>query len=191
MKNLSKAILAVLAAGLFSCGLLTQQAQAVPITGDVNFGGVATFDTTSLATAASVQVWNSSFVISSSGDFGGIAMFTPVAMAATWIFNPSTPTPGLWSVGGFTFDLLSSVVSSQSKFFLNITGFGILSGNGFDPTPGEWSFTSSSANGKSSATFGFQSNTTAAPVPDGGATVLLLGLALAGVEVLRTKLKAV
>ena len=40
------------------------------------------------------------------GDFAGIAPGTQATMAQPWIFNPSRPTPGLWSVGGFAFDLL-------------------------------------------------------------------------------------
>jgi len=110
-------------------------------------------------------------------------------MTAPWIFNPSTATIPLWQVGGFTFDLTSSTIVTQTNFFLNITGVGTLSGAGFDPTPGTWSFTVSNALGKPHATFGFTSDT-ASTVPEGGATAALLGLALGGVEVLRRKFKA-
>jgi hypothetical protein len=61
---------------------------------------------------------------------------------------------------------------SQSATFLNITGFGTASGNGFDPTPGTWSFTSSDSNGQNQTTFGFQAQSTAVPEPS---TVALLG----------------
>ncbi len=44
---------------------------------------------------------------------------------------------------------------------------------GFDPTPGTWSITDTG--GKATVTFG-----SAATVPDGGATALLVGLGLAG-----------
>jgi hypothetical protein len=179
-----------LATGLLSCGLFCQQSQADPIQGNIDFGGVVTYDTMSLATATRVNVWNSSNVSSSSGDF---STFTfngeAVTMGAPWIFNPSTPKLGLWSVGGFTFDLLGSVVVSQSATFLNITGTGIVSGNGFDPTPGDWSVISRNSNGQPKATFGFQTNPTA--VPDGGTTGALLGLAFVGLEGLRRKLRAV
>jgi hypothetical protein len=39
---------------------------AAPITGSIDFGGVVTFDTMSLATATRVNVWNSSFVLQDS-----------------------------------------------------------------------------------------------------------------------------
>src|SRR6266513_6526290 len=101
MKTLSRTILAVLAAGLFTSGLFCQPAQAAPIQGDIDFGGVVTFDTTSLATATRVNVWNSSQVLQRTGDFANptysIDPGDPATMAAPWIFNPSTPTPGLWS----------------------------------------------------------------------------------------------
>lgn len=188
MKNISKTILTVLAVGLLSGGLFCQQAQAAFITGDITFGGVVTYDTNSLATATRVNVWNSSFVTSSTGDFAAFT-FTgeAVAMAAPWIFTPSTATPGLWSVGGFTFDLATSTVVSQSSTFLNITGTGTLSGNGFTPTAGTWSFTSSSTGGLQT-TFGFTADTTGS-TPDGGMTVALLGIAFVGLEGLRRKLR--
>jgi hypothetical protein len=189
MKNLSKTILMVVAVGLLSGGLCCQQAQATPITGDITFAGAVTLDSTSLSAATQVSAWNLSLVTSSSGDLS-MAAFTPVSMTAPWIFNPSTATIPLWSVGGFTFDLMSSHIVTQTNFFLNITGVGTLSGAGFDPTPGTWSFTLSNALGQPHNTFGFSSDTAAGLVPDGGTTAALLGLALAGVEVLRRKFKA-
>src|SRR3984893_11327140 len=122
MKDVPKRILAILASGLLSCGLFCHQAKAAPIQGTIDFAGVVTFDTMSLATATRVNVWNSSFVLQDSGDFSSIAAGTNVTMAAPWIFTPSTNTPSLWSVGGFKFDLASSVIVSQSATFLNVTG---------------------------------------------------------------------
>lgn len=190
MKNLSKTILTVVAVGLLSCGLFGQQAQATAITGDITFGGVVTFDSTNLSLATQVSTWNLSIVTSDSGDFGSIPILSNVTMTAPWIFNPSTPTMPLWSVGGFTFDLTSSTIVSQTNFFLDITGVGTLSAAGFDTTPGTWSFSVSNALGTTSSTFGFTSDTHSGLVPDGGATAALLGIALAGVEVFRRKFKA-
>jgi len=191
--KLSKTILAVLATGVLSCGLFSQQAQATAITGDIQFAGEVAFDTNSLATATKVVTWfdvfhNAGFssVTSGTGDFAGIAPGTSAAMAQ-WTFNPSTPTPGLWSVGGFTFDLLSSTVVTQNASTLVITGNGIVSGNGFDPTAMDWSFTTQSSGGKTRTTFSFSANGVA--VPDGGSAVALLGLALTGIEVLRRRLR--
>ena len=139
---------------------------AAPITGGIDFAGVAVFDSHSLDTATRVTSWNSSFVLQDSGSFSSIAPGTSVTMAAPWIFNPSTTTPSLWSVGNFRFDLTSSTIVSQTPTFLNITGIGTLFGTGFDPTPGTWSFTTSSANGAPQTSFGFEANTAAVPEPE-------------------------
>src|SRR5207237_4898075 len=129
-------MLAVLATGVLSCAVFSQQAQATSINGDIHFAGETHFDTNSLATATRVVTWfdvfhNAGFssVASGTGDFAGISPGTQATMAQPWIFNPSTPTSGLWSVGGFTFDLLSSSIVSQNASFLSVTGTGIVSGN--------------------------------------------------------------
>ncbi len=167
MKTLAIATLTIL---LAASGLVPSL-RATPVQGSIDFGGVVTFgdstgaNTTSLTSATRVNLWNSSFVLQDSGDFSSIAPGTTVTMAAPWIFNPSTSTPSLWSVGGFKFDLTSCVIVSQSSTFLNITGLGTISGNGFDSTPGTWSFTSSDSNGTPQSTFGFQTQTAAVPEP--------------------------
>jgi VPDSG-CTERM motif len=192
--KLSRTVLAVLATGALSCALFSQQAQATSINGEIQFAGEVQFDTNSLATATRVVTWfdvfhNAGFssVTSGSGDFAGIAPGTQAAMAQPWIFNPSTPTPSLWSVGGFTFDLLSSTVVMQTASTLVIEGTGIVSGNGFDSTAMDWNFTTQSSGGRTRTTFSSSAN--GAAVPDGGSAVALLGLALTGIEVLRRRLK--
>jgi PEP-CTERM motif len=200
MKNPSRTILMLLASGLLGSAFFSRPVQAVPINGTIDFGGVVTYDTTSLATATRVNIWNSSIVLQDTGDF---ATYVPnpqvnhqsVTMAPgnpSWIFNSGTPavpmpgpaTPALWKVGGFTFDLLSSQVVSQSSTFLNVTGVGTASGNGFDPTPGLWTFTSTNSSGSNNPTFSFQSQT-AVPEPS---TVALLGIG--GVCLVARKLRA-
>src|SRR5262245_31355139 len=153
--KLSKTILAVLGTGLLSCALFSQQAQAALIDGNINFAGSVQYDTQSLKTAKQVSIWfdvahNAGFsnvTGGTTGDFSGILPGTQATMGTPWKFNPSTPTLGLWSVGGFTFDLSSSIIDTQTKFELTIEGVGIVSGNGFDPTPMNWMFTSQNAGG--------------------------------------------
>jgi hypothetical protein len=192
--KLSKTILAVLATSALSCGLFSQQAQATAINGTIQLAGSVKFDTHSLATAHRAVTWFdihanpgfSSVAVGNTGDFSGIAPGTSAAMAS-WTFSPSTPTPGLWSVGGFTFDLLSSTIVTQNASFLSITGTGVVRGNGFQPTAMDWSFTTQSAGGRRHVSFSFSANGTA--VPEGGSAVALLGIALTGIEVLRRKLR--
>jgi VPDSG-CTERM motif len=198
MKNLSKTILTMVAVGLLSSGLFCQQAQATFITGDIQFNGTAAFDTMDLHTATEVTAFSNVTVAAggTSGSFTSIPDGTSVSMAAPWIFKPSTATIPLWSVSfglsSFTFDLATvtsvSTTTIHGVLFFEITGNGTVSGAGFVPTPGIWSFTIPDVGGATKPSFGFSADTAA--VPDGGATAALLGLALAGVEVLRRKFKA-
>jgi hypothetical protein len=193
--KLSKTILAVLGTGLLSCALFSQPAEAVQISGNINFAGSVRFDTTSLATATRVKTWFtvdhvagfSDVTGGATGDFAGIAPGTDATMATPWIFNPSTPTPGLWSVGGFTFNLSSSTIVVQNSTELTVSGTGTVIGNGFDATPMTWMFTSQNAGGQNMDEFSFSANSNS--TPDGGSAVALLGIALTGIEVLRRKLK--
>ncbi len=192
--NITKTLLAAIAAAALTLG----SAQAVQITGDIDFAGQAFFNTNSLATATQVVDFrssggagNSADVTDATGDFattistGDVASFPNL-----YQFNPSAPANPLWTVGGFTFDLTSSTVVLQNSRFLVIEGVGILSGNGFDATVGTWAFTSQQSDGSNRDSFSFSANTTAAPgqVPDGGSTVALLGAALLGVAALRRKI---
>ena len=177
MKLYPKTILAVLAIGLGGTAL-SPRAQAAPITGRIDFGtGIVTFDTNSLATAKQVNSWTNAEVTLTTGDFSSVALGSPVNLAVPWIFNPSTATSPFWSVGGFTFNLSYSVVVAQNANFLDVTGLGVIMKQGFDNTPGTWSFTSTNANGQDSSQFTFTTDTTAVPEP-GTTVTLLLGLAL-------------
>ena len=178
--KLSKIILAIVA----SVGLLSS-AQATPITGMLNIAGTANFNTSSLTTASSATFADVLVLGGNTGDFAGFAVGTPVVMAS-YTFDPSTITNGLWSVNGFTFNLLSSTVVSRSATFLSVSGTGIITGPpGFDPTPGVWAFTSQNSGGRPHDTFSFSANTEA--VPDGGMTMALLGAGLMGLAAFRAK----
>jgi hypothetical protein len=198
MKILLKTILAILAAGLLN-GLLCLNAAAAPIQGTIDFTGVVTFDTMSLATATRVNQWQPfqngptgfSMVLQDSGNFSSIAAGTQATMATPWIFNPSTMTPSLWSVGGFTFNLTSSVIMTQNTQFLDVEGVGTITSTNtnFDPTPGTWSFTSSDANGQNQTTFSFQAHSAAVPEPNSMALLAIGVLAAAVGQKLRRKLQ--
>ena len=197
--TMKKTILAVLAMGALSCALFSQQAQAVPITGTIQLGGAVQFDSSSLNMAHRVNVWfdtfgnpgHSTVQPGNTGTFASILPGTQATMAQPWIFNPSTPTPHLWSVAGFTFDLMSSTIMHQTATFLDVLGHGTVSGNGFDATPMDWAFTTQNAGGQPHMVFSFSANGSSGPgVPDGGATVMLLGAALGALGMARRFLKS-
>ena len=181
--KLIKPLLAGLAAMIIGAGFALS-AQATQITGMLNIGGTATFNTNSFLTASSATFNNAHVEDLNSGDFVGIAINTPVVMTS-YTFDPSTMTNGLWSVGGFTLNLLSSTVDFRSPTFLSVSGTGIITGIGFDPTPGVWAFSSQAAGGHTGATFSFSANTAA--VPDGGMTLALLGAGMIGLAAFRAK----
>ena len=82
-------------------------------------------------------------------------------MAQPWNFN-SGSLPALWSVGGFTFNLTSSsIVLPRVNGFISVSGTGMITRNGFNPTPGTWRF--SSQNPSANGVFSFSASTTANP----------------------------
>jgi hypothetical protein len=196
MQNTIKKTLALVAVGLAASALMCQQAQAVPITAgsQISFSGVVNFNhVNNIATATDVDHWfhpdgtadgHAIVTAGASGSFAGIAGGTDATFFNGYIFSPSTSTPGLWSVGGFTFNLLTSVIVTQNATDLIIKGTGTIV-SGTDTTAGNWDFHVSNAGGQSQSVFSFAASTSA--VPDGGSAVALLGLALTGVEALRRK----
>jgi hypothetical protein len=179
--KLIKPLLIGLTAMVVAAGFAVS-AQATLVTGQLNIAGTATYDHP-IATATMVSAFdNVTTQGMNTGSFAAIAKGLPVAMTAPYVFNPSTPSPMLWSVAGFTFDLLTSTVVSQSKFGILIEGHGIISGNGFDPTPFTWSYSQQAGAGK---TLSFSATTFNSP--DGGMTVTLLGVGLVGLAVIRAK----
>jgi VPDSG-CTERM motif len=195
MKSLTKTILTLIAAGLVTTAVSTQEAQAAKITGTIDFAGGAQFDSSALQNVTQVVTWFDVFgnagvtnVVSVSGDFSGIAKGTQATMNPWTFLPPPGGQPALWSVGGFTFNLLSATVVTQNATFLNIKGTGTLTGNGFEDTTTAWAFTVQNAGGAPGMVFSFSANN-AAGVPDGGSTVALLGISLVAIEFVRRKLR--
>ena len=92
-----------------------------------------------------------------------------------------------FSSGGhaYTFDLLALIDGTTTAGGMSLSGTGTAYIDGGDPSAATWALQGSG--GK--FTFKFSSSTTTA-VPDGGSAVALLGIAFAGIEVVRRKLKA-
>lgn len=192
MKNITK--IASIAAVAFA---LAQSTQANSIIGAIGFGGNVTWDTQSAATATQVIQFLGTQVLSDNGTFA--SYITPIAPATftttTWNLNdPSTSIPNFWQAGGFMFQLNSSWIVSQAgtpgvNGFVVVNGTGTISGNGFAQQTMSWSFTAQDPkSGTNPDQWTFSASTNS--VPDGGATVMLLGIALSGIALLKKKLTA-
>ena len=186
--KLSKTVLAIVAA-IAAVGFAPHQAQATQITGLLNLHGTATLDSTHLGSATAVVSFsNVTAAGGNTGNFASITDGTPIAMTmSTYFFNSTTPTSMLLSVGGFTFDLQSSSVHFQDNMGLIVSGTGTIFGNGFNPTPGAWSFSVTNPAGRPHTTFAFQAGVEAIPTPDSGMTVALLGAGLIGLAAFRAR----
>src|ERR1039457_2633973 len=91
--------------------------QAAAITGALAFTGQVTYNNSSPANPATqVTSWSSVYVSSDSGTFAAPNPFgirtgpaaTVTFASGPWNFHTSSPITDFWSVGGFTFQLLSS-----------------------------------------------------------------------------------
>jgi hypothetical protein len=188
MKNRSsKTILVFFALGLISCAFCVQQAQAVPSNNVITIAGGAELNSGSVNTATQVIGWldenndkptvqSVSGVFATFANVGDMVTFTP-----TWSFI-SGAIAAFWTVDGFTFNLIASSIVFQGNGFLAVSGTGTITGNGYTSS-GSWRF--SSQDDPSNGVFSFSAST----VPDGGMTVALLGLSLAGIESIRRKLR--
>lgn len=187
MSRLTKTILFLATSVLIASALLPEQAQADPITGAITFAGGVTLDTGSVNTATMVTDWINTQVKSRSGAFAAfLSPNAPVAFAAPWSFNTSTTILSFWTAGAFTFDLTQSAIVFQGGGFLYVSGTGLIHCAGYDDTIGTWSFTTQDP--AASGIFSFSA--AGASTPDSGATVGLLGLALAGIEAVRRRTRA-
>jgi hypothetical protein len=170
----------VLACSLLLVGAVAGPSQALPmINGGISFGGTWKPRNNANAQVAigSATKVDSIFtlVTSGTGDFSSVAPGT-IATYNDFTFNPSTATPGLWSVGGFSFDLATSIIMSQDNAGLVLNGSGTVFGTGFAPTAGTWSWSGD----QTGQTFAFSSTTsTQAAIPE-PATLSLLAFGLAG-----------
>lgn len=160
--------------------------QAVPINGDITFSGGVQMNGTA-NTATMVTSWVAPITVTSvDGNFTpDVSLGDLVTLTAPWSFN-SGALAALWSVDGFTFDLIQSAIVTQGGGNVYVTGTGTISGNGFDASVGSWSFDTSNPSAGSPPVFSFRAGTT---VPDGGATVGLLGLALGACSLIARRIK--
>jgi hypothetical protein len=199
MKNISKTVIAIFAAGLLSCALFSQSAHAIPITGEIDMSGTAFLDNVFLGLATKTTGYGAISVGGiPTGSFTGTAGDSVTWTAFGWA--PFFSTSHLWTFTdagtGYTysFDLAGNTVMHQDNEFLNLLGAGTLfitgPGSPYSPTTGVWSFTISNPDGGPHSNFAFTFANSQTAVPDGGSAVALLGIALAGIEGARRLFRA-
>ena len=172
-------------------GLVTSE--ATPIRGHLVIRGTLTLNNNNPALATKVISWDRvRFNRGPSGDFAGLGGISTSDLTTPWIFDPSTPTTPFLQFGGFTFNLYSifNLHRFNDPLFkgFSLRATGDVMHAGFETTPLSQFFFSAS---RDLSPAHFQKNVHFflvmgnRIVPDSGATVGLLGLSLACVELLR------
>jgi len=150
---------------------------AVPITGHIEFTGTAKLDGPDTGNSTKIVSWGNDGVAgSANGSFAGLSG-SSVGLNNSWFFYSGSYND-FWSVGGFTFNLSYSAVFSTTATSLTVVFLGtvISSDPGYEPTAFNGTFTihDPASNGGMSS---YKETLLFNGVPDGGDTLLLLGMA--------------
>ena len=193
-------------------GMLSSPAEAVPLTGEFSktgifepflcTAGVCVGSTLSAANAIDVTTMTGTptpgvtgpiTAGSATGDFltvldlnGDVGQMRDFSFAGTGSASfPLAPIASFELFPNLTFNLATLSVVSQSSAVLVLTGTGTFIAPGFDATPGTFVLTGQTAGGSS---FSFSASQAATGVPDGGATLALLGLGMLGLGYVRRRI---
>lgn len=183
---------------------------AIPVTGTIQMTGNVTFDTDDLETATLAKFPQAPFdamVTSGTGSYAETGVANAPVVWQDFTFGATGPqdvTP-LWTfvnllkgwTYSFSLESISSITRSSDPIFgdeLSIKGLGKVSitgpGSTFDTTVANWTFNvTDSSGGGQVFEFAFNDSNTAipSPVPDGGASLVLLGTAFAAISAIRRK----
>jgi hypothetical protein len=158
----------------------SQRVEAVAITGEVAFGGVAILNNTdpTLATAVNIPL---AFGAAATGSFSpGISAGTPIIFASP--LTDGVTSGVIWTGGGFTFISPTPITFSGAdplSVAVSASGFVDDGPGGFDPTQATLTIAVTKI-GDTLGAFGAITvvgrGGEGVPTPDGGATAMLLGL---------------
>ena len=177
-----KKILSLFAGTSLLAFALVTHAVATPITGSISFNGTPNFNVSSISDATSIISYDSAWVAvgQQTGIYTAVENLTPVVFSP-FMFSPTTQAVSpLWSFSDlditYSFSTTSMVAMfNESLNIWNYGGSGILHATGYDDTVGSWNLSA----GQIGQSFYFGSAAAAGnSVPDGGMTVLMLGLGL-------------
>ena len=193
MQHSSTSIVAALS---LAFGLLSvPAAQAAVITGSLGYTSLFGFsaDHPNLTLATSLTLSPSVVAGTVTGTFAdvGIAAGDAITLPANPLLVNSAlavPVEPIWSIAGFSLTLTSiEELPGNVPTSLALSGNGIITGPGWTtPTLGSWVATFNRAG----SNFTFSSSSTAA-VPEGGASLTLLGVSLLGLMAARQTFKKI
>lgn len=174
-----------------ACGTMSLQADPI-ITGSVTFAGSASASESGGVTTFTPADpwWNIGGTQSYAGTFGAATTFNAISYTGTGGTAALTaPVDPLWSftVSGvvYSFSLTALTSASVGQNFVDMTGMGVANITGYQTTDATWSL----AGAGSDETFVINFSTTSSSgvgagsgngetVPDGGTTVMMLGMAV-------------
>jgi len=201
MNKIMNTVVAGLAIALLGSGVLCEQAQAIPITGSIEFVGSATPSGASPGSPITVHFTNPWHPVGEIGVFTGFGItsstsvtFTDFSFTGDGALAALTASVApLWTLtsGGetFSFDLLTLTNGHTEAGSMSFSGMGTVHGSGgtaFDDTPATIALQGSGQN----FNFAISTSTTTSvgAVPDNGTTAALLGIALVAIAILRRQL---
>jgi hypothetical protein len=182
------------------CGALSNQANAVQITGSLAFVGSGDASGASNSAGNTTVFFDDNFTVFAApgnegsflGTVGTNVNFTDFSFFGTGDvgFGGNTSLNAapvsLFTVNGFTFTLGSLSNADVNSTSLLVAGSGVFTKAGFETTPAVFTLSGSGVGGFN---FVIETGNVTANVPDGGSLVALLGVAMIGVEGLRRKLR--
>jgi hypothetical protein len=173
-----KALVGAVALALGGATMSVAPAEAVQIRGQLDITGVVNVQTSDFAPGGALDFdQGNAFnqVVIATGDFSSIALGTSPTLFDLDFTAPET----VYTVDGFTFTATSFFDFDNAFPGRGFAANGILSGAGFDDTPGVLAF-STQATSSGQVLASFSSSTTAIPLP---ASVLMLLAALGGLGI--------